>query len=134
MRERMELGELLRQEHIDLTALEAAPGSPTARERALRVKRPPPWPCLVCAEWGAVSRPYTSPEHGPRWVELCWPHALLSWPPAPRMPTTTAGILADLQEAAAERGLTVRILCEEVFQEMGRRARERRMRERRERR
>ncbi|MFG2789998.1 hypothetical protein [Streptomyces sp. NPDC048419] len=133
MRERMELGELLRQQRIDLSTLEHAPASPTARERALRVKRPPPWPCVVCGNEGAISRPYTSPEHGPRWVDLCMPHAILTWPPAPGMPTTTAGILADLQEVAAERGLTVRILSEEEFEEMGRRARERRMKERRER-
>jgi hypothetical protein len=66
-------------------------------------------------------------------VDLCRPHAILTWPTARRAPATYEGIFADLQEAAAERGLTMRMLSEEEFLEMGRRAKEHRMRERRER-
>jgi hypothetical protein len=129
----MGLGELLRQEHVDISALDRAPDEPTPRERTLRIRRRTRWLCAVCGARGSFSRPYNSPEHGPRWVDLCAPHAILTWPPSPRVPTTYAEIFADLQEVAAERGFTLRFLSEEEFLEMGRRAMEYRMREHRER-
>jgi hypothetical protein len=66
MGETMELGDLLRQEHVDLSVLDPAPAEPTMREHTLRIRRPQPWLCAVCGERGSASRLYDSPEHGPR--------------------------------------------------------------------
>lgn len=120
MRERMELGELLRQQHVDLFALDPAPGDPVDRDVFRRIHRM--LPCSVCGEMAASARVHDSPDHGPRWVDLCTPHMVLTFRPAPRMPTTWEGIFADLREVTAELGLTMRPISHEEWEEKGRRA------------
>ena len=63
---------------------------------------------------------------GPRWVDLCWEHGWATVEPAPGMPTTLEGILADVREVAAELGLELHPISSEDFQEMAHRARRRR--------
>ena len=65
----------------------------------------PPWPCSVCGEMSSTVRIYDSPEHGPRWVDLCWHHGFATMSPW-RGPSTAEGIIADLREVAAKLGLT----------------------------
>jgi len=98
----MELGDLLEREHVDLSALDPAPAKPTRDEQRARILRVPPRPCTVCGDAIRTTRVHTTPEHGPRWVDLCRDHALLTWPAAPGMPSTMEGVLADLREVAAE--------------------------------
>ncbi|MGW2523952.1 hypothetical protein ACWC09_44620 [Streptomyces sp. NPDC001617] len=118
MRKRMELGELLREQDVDWQALDSAPAKPTRDEQIDRVRRLVP--CSVCGELAGVARVHDSPEGGSRWVDLCMPHAVLTWPPAPGMPTTWEGIFADLRDMAAELGLTMRPISEGEFQESSR--------------
>ncbi|MEJ8670103.1 hypothetical protein WKI71_21895 [Streptomyces sp. MS1.AVA.1] len=125
MRDRMDLGELLRQQQVDPGALEQAPATLNRDEQRLRILRMPPWPCSVCGEPSATARPYDSLEHGPRWVDLCWDHALLTRPPALKMPTTLEGIFADMRKVATELGLTMRIMTADEFEGRARRARKR---------
>ncbi|MGW3031211.1 hypothetical protein ACWDCB_08235 [Streptomyces sp. NPDC001178] len=120
MRERMELGELLRQQRVDLSALDPAPGKPADREYFRRIHRM--LPCSACGEMAASARVHDSPDHGPRWVDLCTPRMVLTFRPAPRMPTTWEGIFADLREVTAELGLTMRPISQEEWEEKGRRA------------
>ncbi|MFF4500356.1 hypothetical protein [Streptomyces sp. NPDC001401] len=70
----------------------------------------------------ASARVYDSPDHGPRWVDLCLPHMVLTSKPAPRMPTTWEGIFADLREVTAELGLTMCPVSPQEWEEKGRRA------------
>ncbi|WP_327691334.1 hypothetical protein OG870_22680 [Streptomyces sp. NBC_00461] len=125
MRDRIDLGELLRQQHVDLSALEPAPAKPTSSEKVRRIQRMPPWPCSVCGEMSPTVRVYDSPEHGPRWVDLCRDHGITTMPPW-RGPSTVEGIIADLREVADKLGLTLRLVRPEKFEEKGRRARKRR--------
>ncbi|MCI3277607.1 hypothetical protein [Streptomyces cylindrosporus] len=120
MRQRMELGDLLHQQHVDPSGLDPAPGRPTEREYFRRIHRM--LPCTACGETAASTRVHNSPNHGPRWVDLCMPHMILTMKPAPRMPTTLEGILDDVREVAAEVGLTLRPISQEEWEETGRRA------------
>ncbi|MFE7167200.1 hypothetical protein [Streptomyces sp. NPDC057616] len=100
-RERISLVELLRRHPVDLSALQPAPAEPTGRELSARVRAIHHKPCSVCGQMCATSRVHTTPEQGPRWVDLCWDHGLATMPVS-RMPDTVEGILAELREAAAE--------------------------------
>lgn len=121
----MDLGELLRQQHLDLDTLTPAPALPARDEQMQRILRVPPWPCSVCTGPSATACPYDSLQHGPRWVDLCWDHALLTRPPALKMPTTVEGIFADMRKLAAEFGLTMRIMTAEEFEDRAHWARRR---------
>ncbi|MFE5924112.1 hypothetical protein [Streptomyces sp. NPDC056468] len=125
VRDRMNLEELLRQQDVDLCALEPAPATLNRHEQRLRILRMPPWPCSVCGEPSATARPYDNLEQGPRWVDLCWDHALLTRPPALKMPTTVEGLFADMRKLAAEFGLTMRDMTADEFEDTARRARKR---------
>jgi len=113
MRDRITLGDLLRLERVDLGALDPAPAKPSMPEQRARVLHVPPWPCTACGDTGRTTCVYSTPEHGPRWIDLCRDHALLTWPTAAGMPSTMAGILADLREVAAEAGVPLRIWTDE---------------------
>ncbi|MFI6663245.1 hypothetical protein ACIBL8_48165 [Streptomyces sp. NPDC050523] len=129
MRDHLDLGELLRQRRVDLSALDPAPAEPTDREHFDRIHRM--LPCsLLCERKSSSVRMLDDPEHGPRWVDLCFEHALMAPPPQFQRPITWKGILTDLQEAADKVGLTltVRSFSDGELKLTAYRARERRER------
>ncbi|MGW2724995.1 hypothetical protein [Streptomyces sp. NPDC001492] len=124
-RERMTLAELFRRHRVDPDTLPHAPPSPPDSLVRTRITQAPPKPCAACGEDSATVRVRDFGD-GPRWVDLCWEHGWPTMEPAPRVPTTLEGALADLREVAAALGLTVQPVSPEEFQEMARRARKRR--------
>ncbi|MFD8301513.1 hypothetical protein ACFV29_04005 [Streptomyces sp. NPDC059690] len=124
-RERMTLAELFRRHGVDPDALPHAPPSPPDSEVRKRITQPPLQPCAACGEDSShiLIRDFGD---GPRWVDLCGEHGWATAEPAPGMPTTLEGILADAREVAAELGLELHPISPEEFQEMAHRARKRR--------
>ena len=124
-RERMTLAELFRRHGVDPETLPQAPPSPPDSLVRTRITQAPLQPCAACGEDSAHVRVRDFGD-GPRWVDLCWEHGWATVEPAPGMPTTLEGILADAREVAAELGLELRPISPQEFQEMADRARERR--------
>ncbi|MFF4909731.1 hypothetical protein ACFY2T_33280 [Streptomyces sp. NPDC001260] len=123
-RERMTLAELFRRHAVDPDALPHAPPSPPDSEVRKRITRAPFQPCAACGEDSShiLTRDFGD---GPRWVDLCWEHGWATVEPAPGMPTTLEGILAEARQVAAELGLELRPISPGEFQEMAHRARNR---------
>ncbi|MER6420703.1 hypothetical protein [Streptomyces sp. NPDC001137] len=119
-RERMTLAELFRRHGVDPKTLPQAPASPPDSEVRTRITQAPFQPCAACGEDSATVRVRDFGD-GPRWVDLCWEHGWATVEPAPRMPTTLEGILADVGEVAAELGLTLRPVSPEELLESARR-------------
>ncbi|MET9912937.1 hypothetical protein ABZZ74_40235 [Streptomyces sp. NPDC006476] len=102
--------EELRQHGIDQASLPSAPGTePTRQEFPTRLNTLPPAPCARCSEAGITTN-VTDAGDGPRWLDLCWPHARELAHPYHR-PTTIEEILDAIlevaKEVAAEMGLSV---------------------------
>lgn len=100
----MDVDELLRKHDIDPAGLEPAPDAATRQDVITRICEQPPRPCTMCGEPSPTARIHPTPDHGPRWVDLCrehWSAVRHPW----RGPSTVAGILADIRWAAAEVGL-----------------------------
>jgi hypothetical protein len=72
----MGLLQLLEQQGIDLSALDLAPATVTRRESGDRIRRLPPWPCVLCGAMSPTAWVVDAPGLGPRWVELCSTHAV----------------------------------------------------------
>ncbi|MET9454479.1 hypothetical protein ABZY05_05225 [Streptomyces canus] len=130
--DRMDVEELLRQHAVDGSGLDPAPpetGDRLTDDPQVRARyRADAWrPCCVCGTDYRTSRVIDFPGCGPRWVDLCRDHSLAVRKPAlPTMPATVEGAFADIREAAAKLGLTMRRVSHEEWLEMGRRARQRR--------
>lgn len=97
----MSIDELLEQAGIDVTALSPAPASPTGQQVRTRITAQRPHSCAVCGKAGAMARVLET-DQGARWPDLCTGHGTAVLDPSPRMPVTTAGILADLSAALAQ--------------------------------
>ena len=130
--DRIDVGDLLKQHAVDGARLDPAPpetGDRLTDDPHVRARyRADAWrPCCVCGIDYRTSRVIDFPDYGPRWVDLCRDHSLAVRRPAlPTMPATVEGAFADIREIAAKYGLTMRTVSQEEWQEMGRRARQRR--------
>jgi hypothetical protein len=121
--ERVTFDELLARHGMDPATLPVAPADPSRQEMRDRCRILPGAPCMVCDEYCATTSVANIPGHGPRWVDLCWRHFRGVTKPAPGVPSTMEGILADIRAAADEVGLSMREMSAEEWGEMGRRAR-----------
>lgn len=122
-REHMTLAELFRRYCVEPDSLPLAPPSPPDGEVRKRITQAPLQPCAACGEDSSHVR-VRDFGNGPRWVDLCWEHGWATAEPAPGMPTTLEGILADVRGVAAELGLELHPISPEEFQRMAARARE----------
>ncbi|MGW3030204.1 hypothetical protein ACWDCB_03115 [Streptomyces sp. NPDC001178] len=125
-RERMTLAELFRRHGVDPDTLPHPPASPPDGEVRTRITQAPLQPCAACGEDSATVLVRDFGD-GPRWVDLCWEHGWATVEPAPGMPTTLEGILADVREVAAELGLTLYPISPDESQEMPHRPRRHRV-------
>lgn len=109
----MNVTDLLAEHGVDPNTLEPAPAEPAGKEFSARIARWPLKPCSVCGDDCRTAQVLHFPEYGHRWVDLCRNHSLATWQPAPRMPSTVEGIIADLREVAAEVGAPLTILIDD---------------------
>ncbi|MEU6449996.1 hypothetical protein [Streptomyces sp. NPDC046979] len=106
----MEPAELLARHGIDPARLAVAPKPPARAQTLDRVLAMPPWCCSLCGEEARTAHAVVLPVAGPRWVDLCGEHHLAVMRRLP--PMTSVQILDGLRDAAAEAGVSRRIITD----------------------
>lgn len=103
-------GELLLSLDIDPATLDPAPlpasrcDFPTKRLTARH-------PCVRCGQPSSAAGIVSTPDHGRRWLDRCMPCLIATTPRGgPSVPL--ADVLVVLQDAAAEAGVTLRIITD----------------------
>ena len=97
--------DLLHRHGIDPARLPSAPADPSRAAWRFRLNVSPRPPCAVCGGVGVVVE--LIDVDGPRWLDLCWPHARTLKPPPDDVVDAVAVLREAMEYAAAVTGVRV---------------------------